>query len=95
MATPFSARVISPEQVLFDGDAEMVAGRTLIGEIAFFAGHAPLVGALEPGPLRVLPAGGGTEESFDLTGGFVEVRDGRVTVLAAGAGSGAEGDDES
>ena len=42
--------LVSPEQVLYSGDASMVVARTAGGgDIAFLTGHAPFLGVLEPG----------------------------------------------
>lgn len=73
--------VVSPERVLYEGEADMVVARTTEGELAFLTGHAPLLGALEIGKLRVIRTEGG-EEVAAVHGGFVEVRDNRVIVLS-------------
>lgn len=74
--------VVSPERIVFSGEAEMVVCRTVGGgEVAFLSGHAPFLGALETGTVRVITAGGG-EESAEVEGGFVHVRDNQVIVLA-------------
>jgi len=60
----------------------MVVCRTIGGgEIAFLPGHAPFLGALAPGPVRVKQADG-TEESAEVAEGFVHVRDDHVIILA-------------
>jgi F-type H+-transporting ATPase subunit epsilon len=59
----------------------MVICRTADGEIAFLAGHAPLIGSLEIGIVRIKTPGGG-EEAAAVHGGFVEVRDNRVIILS-------------
>ena len=75
--------LVSPERILFSGEADMVVCRTEGGgEIAFLTGHAPFVGALGIGTVRVKPTGGGAEERAAVHGGFVEVKDNRVTVLS-------------
>ena len=38
--------LVSPERVLFQGEADMVVARTANGEIAFLPGHVPFLGAL-------------------------------------------------
>ena len=54
MAEPMIVEVVSPEQVLFSGEATMVITRTLGGgEIAFLAGHAPFLAALVENHTRV------------------------------------------
>ncbi len=81
MSEPIQARVVSPTKVLYDGEAEMLACRTEVGEIAFYAHHVPLVGALDVCKLRVVQANG-SEEAFAVLGGFVECRDSKVTVVS-------------
>ena len=73
--------LVSPERILFAGEADMVVCRTTDGDIAFLTGHAPFVGALVEWPVRVILPGGG-EEAAAVHGGFVEVSDDRVTVLS-------------
>jgi F-type H+-transporting ATPase subunit epsilon len=73
--------VVSPERILYSGEAEMVVCRTVGGgEVAFLTGHAPFLAALETGLVRVKTSGG--EEVVAVHGGFVEVRDNRVIVLS-------------
>ena len=73
--------LVSPERILFQGEAEMVIARTTDGEIAFLSGHAPFIGALGIGQVRIQLEGGG-EESAAVHGGFVEVSNNRVTILS-------------
>jgi F-type H+-transporting ATPase subunit epsilon len=74
--------VVSPERILWTGDADRVIARTIGGgEIAFLTGHAPFVGALDIGTVRVHGEDGG-EETIAVHGGFVEVSHDRVTVLS-------------
>lgn len=72
---------VSPERILYSGEADMVVARTTDGEIAFLPDHAPFIGALVTGKVRVLLPGGG-EEVAAVHGGFVEVRANTVTVLS-------------
>ena len=74
--------LVSPERILFSGEARTVIARTAGGDIAFMTGHAPFVGALGIGVVRILPEGGGAEEQAAVHGGFVEVKDDRVTILS-------------
>jgi F-type H+-transporting ATPase subunit epsilon len=74
--------VVSPERILWTGDADRVIARTIGGgEIAFLTGHTPFVGALDIGTVRVHQEEGG-EETIAVHGGFVEVSHDRVTVLS-------------
>ena len=86
---PLHVELVAPESVLYEGEADMVVCRTTDGEIAFLPGHVPFLGALGVGEVRVLLPGGGPsgsgEEAFSVNGGFVEVRDDKVTVLSDAA----------
>ena len=74
--------LVSPERVLYSGEAEMVVCRTVGGgEVAFLTGHAPFLAALETGLVRVKTSGS-DEVVAAVHGGFVEVRDNRVIVLS-------------
>jgi F-type H+-transporting ATPase subunit epsilon len=74
--------LVSPEQVLYEGEADMVVGRTLGGgDIAFLPGHAPFLGALGTWPVELVLTGGGRQR-IAVHGGFVEVSGDRVTILS-------------
>lgn len=74
--------VVSPERILWTGDASRVIARTIGGgEIAFLTGHAPFVGALDIGLVRV-HVEEGADEVIAVHGGFVEVSNDRVTILS-------------
>jgi F-type H+-transporting ATPase subunit epsilon len=78
---PLEVQVVSPERVLYEGEADMVVCRPADGDIAFLPGHVPFLGALGDDPVRILLVGGG-EQAFAVHGGFVEVSNDRVTVLS-------------
>jgi F-type H+-transporting ATPase subunit epsilon len=74
--------LVSPERILYSGEAEMVIARTLGGgDLAFLAGHAPFLGALDIGVVRIQQPGG-HEERAAVHGGFVEVSNNKVTILS-------------
>jgi F-type H+-transporting ATPase subunit epsilon len=76
-----AVEVVSPEAILFEGQANMVVARTLGGgDIAFLTGHVSFLGALDDWPLRVIQDDG--QVTFAVHGGFVEVSNDRVTVLS-------------
>jgi F-type H+-transporting ATPase subunit epsilon len=79
---PLSVALVSPERILYQGEADMVVCRTTDGEIAFLTGHAPFVGALDIARVKVVPPAGSTPVLAAVHGGFVEVRDNRVSVLS-------------
>lgn len=73
--------LVSPERILFSGEAEMVICRAEGGDIAFLDNHAPFLGVLEIGEVRILRQGQ-PDERAAVHGGFVEVRDNRVIILS-------------
>ena len=73
--------LVSPERILYSGEADMVIARSAGGEIAFLTGHAPFVGTLGIGRVVIRETGGGTTVAA-VHGGFVEVKDNHVTILS-------------
>lgn len=81
MAT-MQVEVVSPERVLFSGEATQVITRTLGGgEIAFLPGHAPFLGALTENHTRIFVTEGNIVD-VAVHGGFVQVANGKVSILS-------------
>jgi F-type H+-transporting ATPase subunit epsilon len=94
MANLMTVEVVSPEQVLYSGEATMVITRTLGGgEIAFQPGHAAFLGALTENHTRVFLADGKIED-IAVHGGFVEVSSNKVSLLSDTAELGGDVDVE-
>ena len=93
MAKSFRVDLVSVEAMVWSGEAEMLVARTVDGEMAVLAGHAPLLGQLkEPSRVRVKTTSG-DEVAYDMPGGgFLSVTNEGVTVLAESTVP-AEGDD--
>ena len=89
MAATMRVEVVSPEKVLFSGEATQVITRTLSGEIAFLAGHAPFLGALAENHTRIYLADG-TIQDVAVHRGFVEVSHDTVSILSDTAELGAD-----
>lgn len=70
--------VISPERVLFEGEAESVVAPAFDGEVGILTSHAPMMALLGRGTLRL---SGGTSASFRVEGGFLQVADDQVRVV--------------
>lgn len=83
MATTVPFKLITPTEVVFEGDAELVIAVTTEGEEGILPSHAPLLAALRPGILRAnVRRDGATERLERATGqGFVQALPDRVTVL--------------
>ncbi len=85
MANTMKVEVVSPEKLLFSGEATMVITRTLGGgDIAFMAGHAPFLAALADCHTKIHLADG-TVQHLNVHGGFVEVSKSKVSILSDGA----------
>jgi F-type H+-transporting ATPase subunit epsilon len=73
--------LVSPERILFEGEATMVIARPEGGDAAFLPGHAPFLGLLGIGPVIIRPVDG-PDVRAAVHGGFIEVRNNRVTILS-------------
>jgi F-type H+-transporting ATPase subunit epsilon len=76
-----AVEVVSPERILWSGEADMVVARTTDGDIAFLTGHAPFIGALGIGAVTVEESNK-QQTKIAVHGGFVEVSQNRVTILS-------------
>jgi F-type H+-transporting ATPase subunit epsilon len=73
--------LVSPEKMLFSGEATIVVARPVGGDAAFLPGHAPFIGELGIGPVLIRTAAG-AEVKAAVHGGFIEVRNNKVTILS-------------
>jgi F-type H+-transporting ATPase subunit epsilon len=71
----FQINVVTPERILLTGMASEVFLRTGDGDLAFLAGHTPLVGSVQPGVVRVVRPEG-DEVRVAVHGGFTQVEQG-------------------
>ena len=81
MANTIQVDIVSAEEEVFSGTAEMVYAPAVMGEVGIAPGHTPLISPLKPGEVR-LDVGDGKEELFFITGGILEVQPHIVTVLS-------------
>ncbi len=84
MADVLRLRVYTRERQLVDQDVREVTAPGVYGEIGVLPDHAALVTTLEPGVLSYKDTAGAVA-SVQVTGGFAEVRDNVMTVLADAA----------
>ena len=81
MAMTIRVEIVSAEAEVFSGIAEMVIAPAVLGDVGILPRHAQFLSELRPGEVRVkLPEG--EEESFYVSGGFLEVQPHIVTVLS-------------
>ena len=81
MAKTMQCNVVSAEESIFEGSVSMLIAAGSEGDLGITPGHAPLITALQPGPVRVVKEDG-EEDVFYVSGGFLEVVPNTVTVLA-------------
>ena len=81
MAMTMHCDIVSAEESIFEGRVEMLIAAGALGDLGIGPGHAPLLTALIPGPVRLIKDGG-DEEVFYVSGGFLEVQRNVVTLLA-------------
>jgi len=80
MAMTIHVDIVSAEQEIYSGTAEMVFAPLATGEVGILPRHAPLIARMKPGEVRVKTA---TEElDFYVSGGVLEIQPHVVTVLA-------------
>ena len=82
MAKTFHVDIVSAEQSIFSGEAEMVIAPGESGELGILPEHMPLLTRIKPGTVRIQPADGGEEEVIYVSGGMMEVQPDQVTILA-------------
>ena len=81
MAMTVHCDIVSAEENLFSGLVEMVVAAGEMGDLGIIRGHAPLLTALKPGPIRVIKQDG-NEEVIYVSGGYLEVQPNGISVLA-------------
>ena len=81
-----NVRVVSPEDLLFEGAAASVVAPAWDGKVGILTGHAPMIALLGSGELSIdLPEGG--SETFFVAGGVLKVEKSELTILTEYAGS--------
>lgn len=86
MAGTFHVRVVSPERVVYEGDAAAMVAPAWDGKVGILPGHAPFLALLGAGELSLEVPGGGTRR-YHVAGGILKVEGGQVTVLTEYAGT--------
>jgi F-type H+-transporting ATPase subunit epsilon len=81
---PLKVEIVTAERLVYSEegvDRLIVPG--VEGELGVLTLHAPLLTMIQPGVMRIVKEG--DEVEMAITGGFIEVRDNRVTILADSA----------
>jgi F-type H+-transporting ATPase subunit epsilon len=81
--------IVTAESVVFSEEGvDMLVVPGIEGELGVLPRHAPFLTMIQPGILRVVK--GEEETTMAITGGFIEVRENQVTILADAAERGEE-----
>jgi F-type H+-transporting ATPase subunit epsilon len=76
----FEVEVLSPEGLVWSGEAEMVSTRTATGSLGVLANHAPLLGMLDPTELRLYESESEVVR-YAQGEGYIQVGDNRALLL--------------
>ena len=74
--------LVTPARLERSSDVYMVTVPGSEGDFAVLEGHAPFMATLRNGPLTIYDRQGGEPETIELEGGFAEVNEAGLTVLA-------------
>jgi F-type H+-transporting ATPase subunit epsilon len=83
-----TVELVAADHKVWSGEATMVVARTSDGEIGILPGHAPLLGLLVEGEVKV--KGENEEVVAQVDGGFLSVDHDNVTIVAERARVGAD-----
>ena len=76
----FKLHISTPERIFFNSDVESVVLTSTEGELGVLSGHMPLVTALATGVIKI--RAGSEWKSAVVSGGFAEIKNDEVVVLA-------------
>jgi F-type H+-transporting ATPase subunit epsilon len=86
MARTLLCEIVTPESILYTNEVQMVVATTPEGEIGILPLHAPIVTTLAPGEVRLRFGDAAADwEFFSIAGGYLQVHEDKVIVLADAA----------
>ena len=80
---PLHLEIVTSDHTVFDGPVDMVTVPGGGGEMGILPNHAPVLSTLKPGELRVKV--GSEMQEFAIGGGFIDIHNNRVIILADSA----------
>lgn len=83
MADTLQVELVTPEEMLFSGQATMVEAPGAQGDFGVLPQHSPLVSLLREGPVTIHVDG--AAKAFNVTGGMAEVNEEGIVILAESA----------
>ncbi len=81
--TSIHVEIVSPEGLIYSGEADSITVPGIEGELGILPRHAPLITLVQPGEVSLKK--GAEEVNIAIYGGFLEVRPDRVIILADAA----------
>ena len=78
--------LVTPAGLVRSQDVHMVVVPGTEGDFGVLQGHAPVMSTIRDGAVQVYVTEGAAPETIEVTGGFAEVSDKGLTVLAESAG---------
>jgi F-type H+-transporting ATPase subunit epsilon len=82
MAMTLHVDIVSAENLLYSGPAEVVIAPGIRGELGIYPRHTPLLTTLKPGSVRIRVPDQAEEELVYVSGGILEVQPHVVTILS-------------
>lgn len=77
----FHLEIVTPRRIVFNGEVTSFSAPGVVGGFQVLYNHAPLLSSLKIGEVKLIDASG-AEYHYATSGGFVEVRDNKVILLA-------------
>jgi F-type H+-transporting ATPase subunit epsilon len=82
MARTLLCEIVTPERIVYTHEAVFVVAPTTDGEVGIMPLHQPIVAALKPGEVRVQYGDEKEWEWFAISGGYIQVHEDKVIILA-------------
>ncbi len=77
----FRLEIVTPHKIIYSADVTSFSAPGVVGGFQVLRSHAPLLSAIGIGEVKLVDTGG-NEQRYATSGGFVEVRDNKVVLLA-------------
>ena len=77
--------LVTPERSVLSAEAYLVELPATEGDMGVLAGHSPVMTTIRDGEVRVYASAGSTVQRISVTGGFAEIGENSVTLLAESA----------
>jgi F-type H+-transporting ATPase subunit epsilon len=83
---PLHFELVTPERLIRSEDVHMVVVPGAEGDFGVLEGHSPMMSTLRDGSISVYASAGAAPETLTVSGGFAEVNDKGLTILAEAVG---------